>query len=121
MASAVLIDTHFLLWIRMSPQNLTRNERNILDGADAVWVSAVSLFEIAILLGRGRIPGGDATLLSVPSGLDWLPIAPDHCKALAVLPRLHGDPFDRMLIAQAQSEQVPLLTRDHVIQGDHQH
>jgi PIN domain nuclease of toxin-antitoxin system len=71
----------------------------------------VSLWEIAILLGRGRIPGDDR-LLEIPEGFDLLPVRPDHCKAFVGLPQYHRDPFDRMLIAQAQSEQVPLLTRD---------
>jgi PIN domain nuclease of toxin-antitoxin system len=117
----VLIDTHFLLWLRTEPQKLTSAERQILNGAVSVFVSAVSLWEIAILLGRGRISRGNDQLLSVPPGLDWLPITPLHCKVLAALPRLHGDPFDRMLVAQAQSEQMPLLTRDRTMRRYHEH
>jgi PIN domain nuclease of toxin-antitoxin system len=117
----VLIDTHFVLWLRMEPQKLTAGERQLLNASLTVFVSAVSLWEIAMLLGRGRIPGGDAQLLRLPPSLDWLPIKPDHCKALAVLPRLHGDPFDRMLVAQAQSEKIPLLTRDRTMRNYHAH
>ena len=74
-----------------------------------------------MFLGRGRVLGGNDQLLSVPQGLNWLPVKPAHCKALAGLPRLHGDPFDRMLIAQAQSEQVALLTRDRAMRHYHAH
>lgn len=115
----ILIDTHFVLWLRLEPQKLTAAERQVLNSSLTVFVSAVSLWEIAMLLGRGRIPGGNDQLLSIPAGLDWLPIKPDHCKALATLPRLHGDPFDRMLVAQAQSERVPLLTRDRAMRNYH--
>jgi PIN domain nuclease of toxin-antitoxin system len=111
----VLLDTHFVLWLRMGPQQLTPTERNVIDGASTLYLSVVSLWEIAILLERGRIPNGTAQLLDVPDGFDLLAIVPDHCRAAAKLPRYHGDPFDRMLIAQAQTEQVPLLTRDRAM------
>jgi PIN domain nuclease of toxin-antitoxin system len=117
----MLIDTHFVLWLRMEPQKLTAAERQILNSSLTVFVSAVSLWEIAMLLGQGRIPGGNDQLLSLSPGLDWLPIQPSHCRTLAALPRLHGDPFDRMLVAQAQSEQIPLLTRDHTMRNYHAH
>jgi PIN domain nuclease of toxin-antitoxin system len=119
--TSLLIDTHILLWIRRSPQVLTAGERNILDATLTVWVSPVTIWEIAILLGLGRLPGGNDQLLSVPAGLNGLPITVAHCKALAALPRLHGDPFDRMLIAQAQSENLPLLTRDRAMQAYRQY
>jgi PIN domain nuclease of toxin-antitoxin system len=100
---------------------LTGGERNVLDTAPVCYVSAVSLWEIALLLGRGRIPRGDERLLDIPAGFDLVPIRPDHCKALVKLPRHHGDPFDRMLVAQARCEGVPLLTRDRSIAtyGEH--
>jgi PIN domain nuclease of toxin-antitoxin system len=115
MVVSVLLDTHFILWMRMAPHQLTQGERNVVDGASAVYLSAVSLWEIAILLGGGRIPNGTDQLLEVPGGFNLLPIELDHCRAVAKLPRYHGDPFDRMLVAQAQSEHVPLLTRDRVL------
>jgi PIN domain nuclease of toxin-antitoxin system len=55
--------------------------------------------------------------MEVPNGYELLPIKPDHCKAVATLPRHHGDPFDRMLIAQAQKERTALLTRDRAIEA----
>lgn len=111
LTAAILVDTHFILWLRITPQILTRDEREVLDRTPVRHISAVSLWEIAILLERGRVPYDDR-LLQVPEGFDLLPIRPQHCRVLAVLPRHHRDPFDRMLVAQAKSEAVPLLTRD---------
>jgi PIN domain nuclease of toxin-antitoxin system len=82
----------------------------------SVYVSAVTLWEIAILISLGRV-AADERLLEVADGYELLPVRPDHCKALIALPRRHRDPFDRMLIAQARCENLTLLTRDQAIIG----
>jgi PIN domain nuclease of toxin-antitoxin system len=110
----MLVDTHLVLWARIAPERLTPGERRVLDQARSCYVSAVSLWEIAILMALGRI-AEDPHLLAVPDGFDLLPVLPDHCRALAVLPRHHRDPFDRMLIAQPRAERLALLTRDRAI------
>jgi PIN domain nuclease of toxin-antitoxin system len=112
--AAVLVDTHLVLWARIAPGRLTTGERRTLDDARSCYVSAVTLWEIAILMALDRI-GQDQRLLAVPDGFDLLPVLPDHCEALVALPRLHRDPFDRMLIAQARAEHLALLTRDRAI------
>jgi PIN domain nuclease of toxin-antitoxin system len=112
--SGLLIDTHILLWARTDPETLTPGERRTIESALIRYVSAVTLWEFAILIGLGRIEASEH-LLDVPDGYDLLPISPAHCKAVAKLPRRHRDPFDRMLIAQAQAEHVPLLTRDQAM------
>ena len=114
MTSGLLVDTHILLWVRTDPETLTSGERRTIEGAQIRYVSAVTLWEFAILIGLGRIEARER-LLDVPDGYDLLPISPAHCKAVAKLPRHHRDPFDRMLIAQAQAEHVPLLTRDQAL------
>ena len=114
MIAALLVDTHLVLWARIAPERLTTGERRVLDDARSCYMSAVSLWEIAILMALDRI-ARDARLLRVPDGFDLLPVLPDHCKALVALPRLHRDPFDRMLIAQARAERLALLTRDRAI------
>jgi PIN domain nuclease of toxin-antitoxin system len=114
MTSPILVDTHFILWVRVAPQQLTRGERAVLDNAPSRHVSIVSLWEIAIMVTVGRIPRDDH-LLETPVGFDLLLVREEHCKAYAALPMHHRDPFDRMLIAQAQSEQMPLLTRDRAM------
>jgi PIN domain nuclease of toxin-antitoxin system len=110
----VLIDTHILLWARTDPETLTAGELRTLDSAEVRLVSCVTLWEFGILISLGRIED-DERLLDVPPGFELLPISPAHCKAVTRLPRHHRDPFDRMLIAQAQSENVPLLTRDRAM------
>lgn len=114
MTAALLLDTHILLWVRAAPDRLLPVERALIDGASLRLISAVSLWEIATLMGLGRI-ANDQALLDVPAGFELLPIQPEHCAVYAALPRLHRDPFDRMLIAQSRCEQVPLLTRDKMI------
>jgi PIN domain nuclease of toxin-antitoxin system len=112
--AAILVDTHLVLWARIAPERLTTGERRALDDARSCYVSAVSLWEIAILMALERI-AQDQRLLAVPDGFDLLPVLPDHCRALVALPRRHRDPFDRMLIAQARAEHLALLTRDSAI------
>jgi PIN domain nuclease of toxin-antitoxin system len=112
--AAILVDTHLVLWARVAPERLTTGERRALDDARSCYVSAVSLWEIAMLMALDRI-SQDHRLLAVPDGFELLPVLPDHCKALVALPRLHRDPFDRMLIAQARAEHLALLTRDSAI------
>ncbi len=114
MIAALLVDTHLVLWARVAPERLTAGERRALDDARSCYMSAVSLWEIAILISLDRI-ARDQRLLVVPDGFDLLPVLPDHCKALVELPRRHRDPFDRMLIAQARAERLALLTRDRAI------
>ena len=116
MIAAILVDTHLVLWARIAPERLTILERRALDDARSCYVSAVSLWEIAILMSLDRI-GRDQRLLAVPDGFELLPVLPDHCEALVALPPLHRDPFDRMLIAQARVEHLVLLTRDEAIIG----
>lgn len=112
--AAILVDTHLILWQRVEPRQLTRGERAILEETTTRQVSIVSLWEIAIMMRVGRLPS-DEHLLETPPGFELLPVTSNHCKAYAALPLHHRDPFDRMLIAQAQTEQVPLLTRDRIM------
>ena len=114
MIAALLVDTHLVLWARIAPERLKPGERRALDDAPSCYVSAVSLWEIAILMALDRV-ARDERLFAVPDGFDLLPVLPDHCRALLALPRRHRDPFDRMLIAQARAERLALLTRDSAI------
>jgi PIN domain nuclease of toxin-antitoxin system len=93
---------------------LTAGERAMLDDAALRHVSIVSLWEIAVMMTVGRLPP-DGQLLEAPQGFELLPIRGEHCTVYSRLPLHHRDPFDRMLIAQAQSEQLPILTRDRAM------
>jgi len=119
MSRGLLVDTHILLWMRAAPERLLDSERRRLDTASARFVSAASFWEIGILIGLGRI-SDEPRLYEVPQGFDLLPITPTHCQDLSRLPPLHRDPFDRMLIAQARTEALALLTRDAKI-ADYAH
>jgi len=116
LGGAVLVDTHYVLWQRTKPRTLKQAERDILDNATLRYVSIVSIWEIAMLQGLGRIPP-DQQLLDVPPGFDLLQVQLPHCRAYYALPLRHRDPFDRMLVSQAQSEGLMLMTRDRRMQG----
>lgn len=89
------------------------------DERNVIWVSAVSIWEISIKhsLRRTDMPlsGKDALTYCRAAGYRWLDIRPEHAAAVEELPLIHADPFDRMLIAQALTEPMKLLTHDSVI------
>jgi PIN domain nuclease of toxin-antitoxin system len=112
--AALLLDTHIFVWIRTAPEILVAAERRALDSAAPRFISAISIWEIAILASRGRI-AADERLFVLPQGFELLPVLPEHCKELLQLPHHHRDPFDRMLIARARVEGLSLITRDRAI------
>ena len=110
----LLLDTHFLLWIANGEQRLTTKAKKIISAADAVYMSAASLWEISIKVSAGKLTVDvDALTESLfNSGLIELPVSIEHTKALSALPPVHRDPFDRLLVAQAMTEPMHLLTVD---------
>lgn len=113
----LLLDTHLLLWAAGEPGKLSKAARALIDGPEnELFFSAASLWEIVIKRGLGREDFKvDARLLRrglLDNGYSELPIASDHAVALETLPPLHKDPFDRILVAQAQVEGITLLTAD---------
>lgn len=114
--SGLLLDTHVLLWLMGAPRQLSLATRKRIDLAQ-VLVSAASLWEITIKVGLGKLDAdpGEIWRALEPAGISALPIAPEHALAVARLPPLHGDPFDRMLVAQARFEGLTLLTRDAAV------
>ncbi len=115
-----LLDTHIALWTVEDNPRLPRGAREALLRPDAViFVGVVSLWEIAIKHALGR-NGADAIPVSAhearsdfqEAGYTLLPIKPDHVAALENLPKLHRDPFDRLLVATALSEPLRLVTHD---------
>lgn len=114
----LLLDTHTLIWALADPQELSTVAREaIIDGNNLVYVSAVSVWEISIKKALGKLEAPD-TLLEEIDRLRFTPleIALAHADRAGKLPPIHLDPFDRMLVAQAQSEQLTLVTRDADIQ-----
>ncbi|HRW65202.1 MAG TPA: type II toxin-antitoxin system VapC family toxin [Candidatus Competibacter sp.] len=113
----VLLDTHVALWAITDSPQLSPKAREILLGARShLWVSAASLWEIAIKhsLGRGAMPvsGEEALGYFRQAGYGILPIEPEHAVAVEQLASHHQDPFDRLLVAQALTEPMRLLTHD---------
>ena len=110
----LLLDTHILLWLMQDAPQLSPAARRLIEQAESVHVSSVSLWEVAIKRGLGKLRLDPEVLdahLSVSAvqalGVTWV-----HARQLRALPAHHGDPFDRMLVAQAMSEPLHLLTHD---------
>jgi len=113
----LLLDTHLLLWAAGQPARLPRRARALIeDPENELFFSAASLWEIAIKRGLGRQDFKvDARLLRrglLDNGYGELPITSEHAVNTDQLPELHKDPFDRILIAQANVEGITLLTDD---------
>jgi PIN domain nuclease of toxin-antitoxin system len=114
----VLLDTHALLWLVSDDAKLSALAKSVfLDNENDVLVSAVTAFEIAVKHSLGKL-----TLRESPAdfvhnriranALTPLSITIDHCLRLADLPFHHRDPFDRLLVSQALSEGLPILSAD---------
>ena len=83
------------------------------EGANEVWVSAATIWEIAIKRARGRLDSpADLRGRVAADGMLEMDVRGDHAIAAGALPRIHDDPFDRMLVAQAQIEGLTIVTRD---------
>ena len=110
----LLLDTHIVLWVMQDAPQLGRAARRLLADADEIYVSSVCLWEAAIKCARGRLTL-DLDALDVhleQAGFRPLAIDFSHARRLRQLPLLHGDPFDRMLVAQALAEPMHLVTHD---------
>jgi PIN domain nuclease of toxin-antitoxin system len=109
----LLLDTHAFIWWRVNDPRIRRGTRQIVASADRVFVSLVSAWEAAIKVGLGRLRIPEPFKSGIEkSGFEPLPIAFSHVERVAELPHHHGDPFDRMLIAQAMVEGLTVVTGD---------
>jgi PIN domain nuclease of toxin-antitoxin system len=114
----LLLDTNVLIWTLSSRNKISRRaERAMLRPLVSLTVSVVSVWEIVLKhhAGRLRLPAGLHQVVDqILYGSPWtiLPVAPEHLPALAALPAIHADPFDRLLIAQARHEGMAILTAD---------
>jgi PIN domain nuclease of toxin-antitoxin system len=116
----LLLDTHVALWAITDHPKLSAKARDlILAPRTTIWISAVSLWEIAIKhrLGRGDMPvsGQGALRYFREAGYRFLDIEPEHAVAVEGLPSHHQDPFDRLLVAQALVEPMRLMTHDATV------
>ncbi len=121
----VLLDTHIALWAMFSSDQLPAEARRILSiPAVDVWVSVACIWEIGIKHTRFRgdltripISAGEAFAACQEVGYGILPIRPDHVLAATVLPRHHNDPFDRIMVGQAEVEAMQLITTDNTLKA----
>jgi PIN domain nuclease of toxin-antitoxin system len=112
----LLLDTHVLIWWDEG-RKLEADARLAIEGADTVYVSAASAWEVAIKIGLGRLrPTRTVEQAASESGFLELPITFRHAEQVAKLPPHHRDPFDRLLIAQTTVEELSLATRNPVFQ-----
>jgi PIN domain nuclease of toxin-antitoxin system len=114
----LLLDTHCWLWMQAEPEKFSAAARELVEDARTeLLFSAASSWEIAIKYALGRLALPEPPAAYVPdrmasSGVTALPVQHTHALAVAELPRHHRDPFDRLLVAQARIEGVPILTAD---------
>lgn len=115
---AYLIDTQILIWSLINPEKLSAPNQTLLK-TNSVWVSQVSLYEIAIKQKIGKLPEFDLTVEALLSqtrmdGFRLMPIKNTHIAAYDHIPLFpdHKDPFDRLILATALSERLPVISAD---------
>lgn len=116
-AAGLLLDTHVALWIADSADRLDVGTRRLLgEPPGPVYISVISVAEIAIKVSIGllRIPGSPADVIE-STGCESLDLRAPHANDVASLPLLHRDPFDRLLISQAITEGLVLVTADRQV------
>ena len=112
----LLLDTHTLLWVLGDAPQLHK-AKPYIEQAKNIYVSMASWWEISIKASLGKLPiDPQKTFLEAQqAGMKMLPIQIEHCQKLLDLPLVHRDPFDRMLIAQAITESIPILSHDETL------
>ena len=113
----LLIDTHVLIWFLEGNKSLSKPHRQIIsDSQNDVLVSIASLWEIAVKISLGKLtlakPLADVIKQIAVENIEVLPILPKHTLQVSTLPFHHRDPFDRIIVAQSQVENLPIVTND---------
>ncbi len=119
----LLLDTQAMLWLFSEPTKIKpRRLSDLADPANDVFVSAVSTWEVAIkvAIGKLKLPDDQDPSIYLPisirrAGLSTLSITPEHTYGVSSLVKHHGDPFDRLLISQARSAGLTIVTSDRMI------
>nr|WP_218892818.1 type II toxin-antitoxin system VapC family toxin [Duganella sp. 1224] len=113
----MLLDTHVLLWCLQGNRRLSKAARSKLLSASALYISSASIWELAIKINAGKLQLdlSELILQIADIGMLELSISYPHAVQVKNLPRIHLDPFDRMLIAQATCESMTLLTADRLL------
>jgi PIN domain nuclease of toxin-antitoxin system len=110
---SLLLDTHILIWWLSQDASLSMTARKAITESDKVYVSAVSVWEIAVKRSLGKLQlRGDLEAHIASNNFSPLSVSVAHALAAGKLPYHHRDPFDRVLIAQANIESLTLITKD---------
>ena len=114
----LLIDTQIFIWTVLDSDSLSLKARQIMLGASEIFVSAASIWEIAIKVRIGKLEGNPDEFVEAieESGFRELMITSRHAAKVHELPLYHRDPFDRLLIAQALAEPMKFLTADSILE-----
>jgi len=114
----LLVDTHAFLWYLAGDERLSKRAVRAIEHSQEWWLSAASVWELAIKAGLGRVrlatPLAEYMAVKVREGLRVLSIEWPHAAAVERLPLHHRDPFDRLIVAQAQADRLPVVTKDQV-------
>jgi PIN domain nuclease of toxin-antitoxin system len=114
----LLLDTHAILWWVRDDRRLGREARRAIAGADVVWVSSVSGWELALKVAKGRLRIVESLRVTIVADhLTELPLTLRHTEELERLPMHHGDPHDRLLVAQARVEGATIVTHDRAFEA----
>jgi PIN domain nuclease of toxin-antitoxin system len=110
----LLLDTHVLYWSFYEQARLSKRALELIHGAEAIFVSSASIWEMAIKVRLGKMKGDPAEVARLigRAGFEELAVWSRHASFVATLPMHHSDPFDRLLVAQAMTEPLHLVTVD---------
>ncbi|MCZ6914269.1 MAG: type II toxin-antitoxin system VapC family toxin [Rickettsia endosymbiont of Ixodes persulcatus] len=115
----LLLDTHIYLWVLKGDRKLSKAAQALIQNASEVYISSISIWEAAIKAKLGKLDVDIDKLIGAISlsGFSELPLTTKHIVEFDRLPNLHHDPFDRILIAQAISEPLRLLTANKILKN----
>ena len=115
----LLLDTQIYLWAVANSPRLCPHTRELVSTAEEVYVSAASIWEACIKIALGKLDAPIAGIVNsiTASGFAELPVLAIHTMGVAELPPIHRDPFDRLLVAQAEAAALHLLTADALLAG----
>src|SRR3954467_5168704 len=113
----LLLDTHAAIWWQRQDSRLSKEAMRAIATADIVWVSSATGLEVAIKVAQGRLRLGESFRVMIAADdFTELPVTLRHAEELDPLPRHPGDPFDRLLVAQARAEGATIVTHDRAFE-----
>jgi PIN domain nuclease of toxin-antitoxin system len=113
----LLLDTHIFLWLTAGDSRLSARAKQTIERAEKVFISSVTIWEVSVKVRLGKLTADPDQLIAEiqNNGFEELPVLSRHAKEVVKLPRHHGDPFDLLLVAQAMTEPLHLLTADELL------